>query len=130
MKKCDRIAILKKYKRSFLLPNNYRMESNMYYFLLALLLVASIAIIVGVFFQRTTDSGLSSTIAGGSDTYYGKDKSSHSDRLLHKIILIASIVFVAAVLVTYVIQPDYTNGYGNLENWKNLLPSVYKDVFK
>ncbi len=101
----------------------------MYYFLLAVLLVSALAIIIAVLFQRTTDSGLSSTLAGGSETYYGKDKSAHHDRFLHKIIFISSIVFVVAVLVTYIIQPDYTNGFANMETWYNLLPEIYSDLF-
>ncbi len=101
----------------------------MYYFLLALLLASSIVIIVAVLFQKTTDSGLSSTLAGGSETYYGKDKSAHTDRKLHKIILVASIIFVLGVVVTYIVQPDYTNGYANMENWHDLLSSTYSSIF-
>ena len=102
----------------------------MYYLLLAILLVTSIVIIVAVLFQKTTDSGLSSTLAGGSETYYGKDKSSHSDRLLHKIILVASAIFVVAVFITYVVQPDYTNGYSEMEHWHELVSDIYQDCFE
>ena len=110
--------------------SNYRMEFSMYYFLLSVLLVTSIVIIVAVLFQKTTDSGLSSTLSGGSETYYGKDKSAHSDRLLHKITLIASIVFVVAVVVTYIVQPDYSGGFAEMEHWHELLPDIYHDLFE
>ena len=100
------------------------------YILLALLLVSAIFIVVVVTLQKSNDEGLSGTIAGGSETYYGKDKSAHSDRPLHKITLVASIVFVVAVIVTYVVQPDFTNGFAEMEHWHELVSDIYKDLFK
>ncbi len=97
--------------------------------LLIILLIAAIAIVVSVLLQKNSDSGLSSTIAGGSETYYGKDKSGHSDKLLYKITLVASIVFMVAVLIAYIVQPDYTSGFSNLEKWYELLPEQYHDLF-
>ena len=77
------------------------------YILLGVLLVCAIIIVVAVIFQKSTE-GLSGTIAGGSETYYGKDKSVQTGKKLFKITLIASIVFAVAVLAAYVIQPDYS----------------------
>lgn len=91
----------------------------MEYVLLAVLLLAALFIIIAVIFQKSTDEGLSGTIAGGNDTYYGKDKSKHTEKLWFKWTLIASIVFALAVLLTYILQPDYTNSL-DVDFWHNV----------
>ena len=98
----------------------------MEYVLLAILLLSAIFIIVAVIFQKSADEGLSGTIAGGNETFYGKEKSAHTDKLWFKWTLIASIVFVVAVLLAYVIQPDYDSMQA-LDNWKQV--SDFKDLF-
>ena len=97
------------------------------YVLLVLLLVSAAFIVVAVILQQSNEDGLSSTISGGSETFYGKDKSSNTDRALYRWTLIASIIFCVAVLVVYVIQPDYAASY-DLDAWKSLL-SDYSHVF-
>ncbi len=47
-------------------------------------LIASVALILVVLFQSGKESGLSGAIAGGSDTYMGKGKSSTMDQKLAK----------------------------------------------
>ena len=91
------------------------------YILIALLLISSIFIVVSVTIQKSSDEGLSGTIAGGSETYYGKDKSRQAGRRLNKWTLILAIVFAVAVILVYVIQPDYTQGVGDPEGWKDLI---------
>ena len=94
------------------------------YILLALLLASALFIVIAVTLQKSGDEGLSSTIAGGSDTYYGKDKSQNKEKVLAKWTLIVTIVFALAVLIVYVIQPDYTAStdmYGSkieYESWQ------------
>ncbi len=92
------------------------------YILLGLLLAAALFIVIAVTLQKSNDEGLSGSIAGGSDTYYGKDKSQNKEKLLGKWTLIAAIVFAVAVLVVYVIQPDYNSGSAyyssTYESWK------------
>ena len=85
------------------------------YILLAVLFVAALFIIFAVIMQKSGSEGLSGTIAGGQETFYGKDKSSHTEKILFKWTAIASIVFAVAVLLAYIIQPDYTtsSGLGN-----------------
>lgn len=87
------------------------------YVLLAVLLLSAVFIIVAVVFQKSADEGLSGTIAGGNETFYGKEKSAHTDKLWFRLTLIVSIVFVAAVLLVYIIQPDY-DGSAALDDWK------------
>lgn len=98
----------------------------MEYVLLAILLVCAVVITVAVLFQKSGEKGLSGTIAGGSETYYGKDKSGGIDKKLFKWTLIAGIVFAVAVITVYVIQPDYIEGY-DVNAWKNL--SLFANVF-
>ncbi len=105
----------------------FERKQKMEYVLLAILLLSAIFIIVAVIFQKSADEGLSGTIAGGNETFYGKDKSAHTDKLWFKWTLIASIVFVVAVLVVYVIQPDYDSSQA-FDNWKNI--SEYADILK
>ena len=97
------------------------------YILLGILLLAALFIVIAVTLQKSGDEGLSGTIAGGSDTYYGKDKSQSKEKLLGKWTLIAAIVFAVAVLVVYVIQPDYTQSYSDYSGWKEF--SEYSSIF-
>jgi preprotein translocase subunit SecG len=68
-------------------------------------LVCAVFLIVVVLLQDNK-SGLSSTVGGGADTFYGKNKSAAKDQMLSKITMWVAIVFVAVVLVVYIIQPD------------------------
>ena len=94
--------------------------------LLVVLLVSAAIIIVAVLFQKSNEDGLSGTIAGGQETFYGRDKSAHTDRLLFRLTLVAAIIFAIAVVAVYVIQPDYAQSF-KLDDWKNL--SDYSSIF-
>ena len=87
------------------------------YVLLVVLLVSAAFITVAVLLQKSNEDGLSGAISGESKTFYGKDKSSHSDRALYRLTLVAGIIFCLAVLVVYVIQPDYAESYA-LDAWQ------------
>jgi preprotein translocase subunit SecG len=97
------------------------------YILLVVLLLCSIFIVASVTIQKSGDEGLSGTIAGGSDTYYGKDKSAQTGRVLRKWTIIVGIVFALAVVVVYVMQPDYTESFNNLDYWREV--SEYSSIF-
>lgn len=99
------------------------------YVLLVLLLISAAFIVVAVVLQKTNEDGLSGAIAGGSETFYGKDKSSNTDRALYKWTLIAAIIFAVAVLVVFIIQPDYEELY-QLDEWKTILQdSGFDNIF-
>ena len=104
----------------------FERKHKMEYVLLAILLLSAVFIIVAVIFQKSSDEGLSGTIAGGNETFYGKEKSAHGDKLWFKLTLIVSIVFVVAVLLAYIMQPDY-DAKPALDNWKEF--SQYGDLF-
>ena len=96
------------------------------YLLLVVLLVAAVFIVVAVVFQKSGEDGLSGTIAGGAETFYGKDRSAHGEKKLYKWTLIASLVFAVAVVVVFIIQPDYAESFG-LSDWQDL--SSYSYIF-
>lgn len=98
------------------------------YILLVLLLLSAVFIVISVTMQKTSDEGLSGTIAGGSETYYGKDKSMRAGRFLNKWTLIIALVFAVLVVVAYVMQPDYTQSYNNLDYWQKV--SEYSSIFE
>ena len=96
------------------------------YILIGVLLAAAVFLVVVIALQKSDKEGLSGTIAGGSETYYGKDKSGGIDKKLFKWTLIAGIVFAVAVVAVYVIQPDYLEGY-DVNAWQSL--SQFANVF-
>ena len=97
--------------------------------LLVLLLIAAAFIVVAVTLQKSNEDGLSGTISGGAETFYGKDKSSNADRALYKWTLIAAIIFGVAVLAVFVIQPDYAESF-SLDAWKEIINSSYSHIFE
>lgn len=94
---------------------------------MAVLLISALFIIVAVLFQKSSDEGLSSAIAGGNESYYGKDKAPSAEKAWFKWTLIASVVFALAVLVAYIIQPDYTSDFAP-DYWKSI--SEFSYLFK
>ena len=67
-----------------------------------LLILASIVIVIVVLMQQSRQAGLSGAIAGGSDTFFGKNKSRTIDAKLAKITkILAVFFFVFSLLVTY-----------------------------
>ena len=102
----------------------------MEYVLLAILLVCALIIVVAVLFQKSGDKGLSGTISGNSETYYGKDKTGGREQKLFKWTLVASIVFAVAVVAVYIIQPDYEaySSYNTIDAWQTI--SDFADIFK
>ena len=75
------------------------------YVIIALLLLTGLFVVVAVLLQQgKSKGGLSGTIVGGTETFYGKDKSMQRDKLLSRLTTIVSIVFVVLVLVVYVCQ--------------------------
>lgn len=67
------------------------------------LLVLAIVLIGLVLVQQGKDKKLSGAIAGGSDTFYGKSKGAGKDKLLSVATAIVAVVFVAIVVVMYLV---------------------------
>ena len=68
----------------------------------SILLACALFLIVAVLLQDS-QKGLSGAIAGGSDTYYGKNKGKSKQKKLSKLTAIASIVFVIIALATFIV---------------------------
>lgn len=68
----------------------------------SILLACALFLIVTVLLQDS-QKGLSGAIAGGSDTYYGKNKGKSKQKKLSKLTAIASIVFVVIALATFIV---------------------------
>ena len=72
------------------------------------LLVLGVLLTLAVLMQHGKSYGLSGTIAGGAETFFGSDKGGRIDKALARITTIMGIVFVVLVLLVYVVQPgDY-----------------------
>lgn len=76
-----------------------------------LLIVMSLFLIVAVLMQHGKSHGLSGTIAGGAETFFGKNKGASVDSMLSKITTVVAIVFTLVVVVTYVIQGDVATSH-------------------
>ncbi|MBQ8275296.1 MAG: preprotein translocase subunit SecG [Clostridia bacterium] len=70
---------------------------------IALLLMA-VFLVVSILMQSGKDKRLSGTIAGGAETFFGKEKASTMDKVLSKVTTIVAIVFAVLVVVMYMIQ--------------------------
>lgn len=69
------------------------------------LLALALAISVLVMLQSGTDSKLSGTIAGGSETFFGKSKAHTRDKKLSMWTGICSALFAVAIIVLFVVTP-------------------------
>lgn len=64
------------------------------------LIVLSIVLIVLVLLQQSKQQGLSGAIAGGSDTFFGKNKGRTNEAKLNKMTKILCAVFIVLTLAT------------------------------
>ncbi len=71
-----------------------------------ILLVAALFLVIAVLMQHGKQKGLSGTIAGGAETFFGKQKGKTIDKILSKLTTVVAICFVVIVIAMYAIQPD------------------------
>ena len=77
----------------------------MEYVLGILLILASLILIVAVLLQSGKGKkGLSGAIAGGSDSFFGKNQADSKEKKLAKLTTIVAIIFVVAVIIAFVFQ--------------------------
>lgn len=74
-----------------------------HYVLGAVLLIASIIIVVLVMLQQSKQAGLSGAIAGGADTFFGKNKGRTMEAKLVKYTKIIAIVFMVVSLAAVIL---------------------------
>ena len=104
------------------------MSPTLQYILLSVLLLSAVVIVIAVLLQKSNEDGLSGTIAGGAETFYGRDKSAHTDRALYKWTLIASVIFIISVVAVYVFQPDFSASF-SIKDWMSENLNNYSHVF-
>ena len=74
-------------------------------FLVILHLIVAIALIAIVLMQSGKSAGLSGSIAGGAETFFGKNKGKTIDAILSKITAAAAIIFlVTSLLILFLVK--------------------------
>ncbi len=63
----------------------------------------AISIIVIVLLQSGKSAGLTGTIAGGAETFFGKNKGRTIDAMLSKFTTFAAVAFLITSLVLYIL---------------------------
>ena len=84
-----------------------------------ILLVMAIFLTVSVLMQHGKSKKLSGSIAGGAETFFGKNKGSTIDKMLSKITTIVAIVFALVVIVVYIMQDTATEQYKSFSEAAN-----------
>ncbi len=64
-------------------------------------IIVSILLIAVVLFQSGKQAGLSGSIAGGSETFFGKNKGRTIDAILEKWTSVVAIVFIATSIALF-----------------------------
>lgn len=87
-------------------------------FLEIFLLITGIFLVVAVLMQHGKSHGLSGTIAGGAETFFGKEKGKRWDKILSKATTVVSGLFVVAALALFVLMPDVEQKFDfSNNNW-------------
>ena len=72
----------------------------MYPILTVIISIISVVLVVAIILQQGKSAGLSSSLAGSSETYWAKNKSRSKEGKLERITTIAGIIFfIAAILL-------------------------------
>ncbi|MEN6315869.1 MAG: preprotein translocase subunit SecG [Clostridiaceae bacterium] len=66
-------------------------------------IIFSLSIIVIVLFQSGKSAGLSGAIAGGAETFFGKNKGRTLDALLSKYTSVAAVMFLITSVILFLI---------------------------
>ena len=67
------------------------------------LIVMALFLVIAVLIQQGKDKKLSGSIAGGSETFFGKGKGKSWDKLLSRLTTVISILFAVLVVAMYVV---------------------------
>ena len=69
--------------------------------LASVLLLLALFLVVAIILQDSKKHGLSGAIAGGAETFFGKNKGKQVNKVLKKMTTIVAIVFAVIVFVAY-----------------------------
>ncbi len=85
-----------------------------------ILLVFSVFLVIAVLMQSGKSHNLSGAIAGGAETFFGKEKGKTIDKVLSKVTTVVAIVFVLLVIILYMVnhekKVDYDDKFNELIN--------------
>jgi len=70
----------------------------------AAILIFALFLILAVLLQEGKSKHLSGTIAGGAETFFGKEKGKTISKVLSTVTSVVAVVFVIVVVVLYVLQ--------------------------
>ena len=90
-----------------------------------LLLVAGVFLVGAVLMQQGKAHGLSGAIAGGAETFFGKEKGGNWDKKLSRATTIIGAGFVLVVLILYILIPEvkhstvWTSDYWSLSPYQS-----------
>lgn len=73
------------------------------YVLGAILIAASLFLVVSVLMQSGKSHNLSGAIAGGAETFFGKTKANSMDKKFSTLTTIVAIIFCALTLVAFLL---------------------------
>ena len=68
-----------------------------------LLIIFSISMVVVVLLQSAKSAGLSGSIAGGAETFFGKNKGRTLDALLSKYTSVVAVAFLITSVILFLI---------------------------
>ena len=68
------------------------------------ILVFALFLVIAVLLQHGKSHHLSGTIAGGAETFFGKEKGRTIDKILSTVTSVVAVVFVVAVVILYILQ--------------------------
>ena len=89
-----------------------------------ILLAAALFLIIAVLLQNGKSKGLSGTISGGAETFFGKNKGKTIDKKLSVLTTVVAIVFVVITLVVFVAQ-DYVDIQKQANDyWSSVIESI------
>lgn len=70
----------------------------------SILLFFAVFLVVAVLLQHGKNHNLSGTIAGGAETFFGKEKGKTIDKMLSKLTTVVAVIFVILVIVLFIFQ--------------------------
>lgn len=87
-----------------------------------LLLVAGVFLVGAVLMQHGKSHGLSGAIAGGAETFFGKEKGKRFDRVISRWTTVIGVAFVVIVLIVYILMPDVKQSIANSADYWSISP--------
>ncbi len=67
-------------------------------------IIIAIALIIIVLMQSGKAQGLSGSIAGGAETFFGKNKGRTIDGILNKVTSVVAVLFIICSVLLFVLQ--------------------------